>query len=47
MRIYSIILTSLLMIFSLINVLRKDNKSERVGSFIAFLLYVPMWLYLL
>jgi len=47
MRIYSIILTSFMMIISLIDVLKKDKRSERIASFIAFLLYVPMWLYLL
>ena len=47
MRIYSKILTSFMMIIFLTDVLKKDKRSERIASFIAFLLYVPMWLYLL
>ena len=47
MRIYSLVLVSILMILSLIQVLKGETKSERIGNFISFLLYVPMWIYIL
>lgn len=47
MRIYSLILVSILMVLSLLQVLGGESKSARIGNFISFLLYVPMWIYIL
>ena len=47
LRIYSLILVSFEMILNLINILRKDNKNDRIAAFIAVTLYVPLWIYLL
>lgn len=46
-RIYSLILVSFLMVLSLAQVLSGETKSERIANFISFLLYVPMWIYIL
>lgn len=47
LRIYSLIITSAMMIFALLNILRNNNRNDRVASFVAFVLYLPMWYYLL
>lgn len=47
LRIYSLILVSFAMILNLINILRKDNKNDRISAFLAVTLYVPLWIYLI
>ena len=47
MRIYSIIIMAIGLILNLLTVLKSDSKSSRIAAFLSFLLYLPVWVYIL
>ena len=47
MRMYSLIIMSLSLMLYLLAILRKDDKGTKISSFVAFCLYLPVWIYLL
>lgn len=47
MRIYSLIIIAITIILDLHSILKEDKKNARVSAFISFLLYVPVFIYLI
>ena len=47
MRIYSLIIISLVLIFFINETFKEQTKSNRIGALITTLLFLPVWIYLL